>query len=198
MEEYPTNQDCSMQVSDIHLEQLTSAHCGKWRYLPPHLGLDNTTKDDIDRKYGDERERRYNFFMEWKERMGAEATYKALINGLLKIGCRGDAEYVCQLIQPISPDSQETAHATSSLASKEPALTKIASSKSSPFSITSTQANFAAIEPPSTAPTQAACSAEKPSANSSPIQPPAELSDEASTQTTSDSSGLINYCFDMG
>ena len=102
-----TAEDSDKQVTDIHLEELTHSHCGKWRYLPPHLGLDNTMKDDIDRKFGDEREKRFNFLVEWKDRVGAEATYRALINGLLKIGCKSDAEFVHQLIHP---DPKTTAH----------------------------------------------------------------------------------------
>ena len=102
-----TAEDCDKQVTDVHLEELTRAHFGKWRFLPPHLGLNNTMKDDIDRKPGDEREKRNNFLIEWKNRMGAKATYRALINGLLKIECKSDAEFVYQLIQP---DPKAAAH----------------------------------------------------------------------------------------
>ena len=104
MEDYQiSDKECSKQVSDIHLQKLTRTHITKWRLLPPILGLEEAMKDDIDHESGDEGEKQYKFFTGWKEMQGADATYKALINALLKIGCRSDAEYVCQLMQPLPP-----------------------------------------------------------------------------------------------
>ncbi len=90
-------------ISDSHLEEISNSHCSKWRHLPPHLGLGNIVKDDIDRNPGDERKKRYDFLVEWRNRKGAEATYKALVAALEKIDCHADAEYVKQLMAPLSP-----------------------------------------------------------------------------------------------
>lgn len=80
MQEYQlSDAEVGKKVTDTHLEELSRAHCKKWRHLPSHLDLDNTIKEDIDRKPGDEREKRHDFLTEWKQRKGAEATYKALV-----------------------------------------------------------------------------------------------------------------------
>ena len=100
--------DCNRQVSDSHLEELSRTHCKDWRRIPPHLGLEGIMRDDIDRNGHDERGKRYDFFTGWKERKGADATYKALMTALLKIGSRNDAEYVCQLLQPASTGHTQT------------------------------------------------------------------------------------------
>ena len=101
------------QISDHHLVEIADAHCTKWRLLPPALGLENTMRDDIDCKPVDEREKQYDFLKEWKQRKGADATYKALISALQRIGCWGDAQCVFQLIHPSLADSGVTSSAGS-------------------------------------------------------------------------------------
>ena len=96
------------QVSDCHLELISRAHCTKWRRLPPYLGLANSVKDDIDRKSEDESDKRYDFLIKWKEIKGSEATYKALIDGLRKLDCMNDVEFIHQLMQPPPPCSRAT------------------------------------------------------------------------------------------
>ena len=100
MEKYGlTDEDCNKQVSDKHLEEFSRAHCRRWRQLPPHLDMDSIVEYDIDRKSGDEGSKRYDFFKEWKERKGPEATYRMLATALLTVGCRRDAECLCKLLQ---------------------------------------------------------------------------------------------------
>ena len=98
----------SQEMSNSHLVAISTAHCTKWRLLPPDLELENAVVGDTERKSGDERERRYDFLAEWKQQKGAGATYKALITALQKIGCQGDAEYVFKLAQPLSAASRPT------------------------------------------------------------------------------------------
>lgn len=197
--------DHNKQVSDSHVEELTRTHCGKWRYLPPHLGLDNTMKDDIDREYGSEREKRYNFFIEWKERKGADATYKSLISGLLKSGCRSDAEYVCQLMkqgkqQPLPPesclaDSIQTTNcdAVESSSSADTQETPVVKDR---FHTAPIQTASVAEKPPGTAPTltistTAEPTPTEPSSTQTAIEPPSTVpaeptsavADPASTTT---------------
>ena len=106
MENYLQNEECNKQISDAHLERLSSKCCGKWRNLTSHLEMDSIVKDDIDRKSVCESEKRLDYFTEWKDQKGSAATYKSLIRALLKIDCRDDAEYVYKLSQ--SSGSQST------------------------------------------------------------------------------------------
>lgn len=95
-----TEGDCTASVSDKHLGEIS---CKNWRLLPPYLTLttSETTEvvvSDLERDYKTEEERRTGFFRKWKMRKGFEATYIALINALLEINCREDAEGVCKLV----------------------------------------------------------------------------------------------------
>lgn len=94
---------CSQQVSDVHLEMISRSHCKNWKRLPVYLELACTVASDIDRKQVEESEKRIEFFSGWKEQKGSAATYESLINALLTINCRQDAEYVCELLQVSSP-----------------------------------------------------------------------------------------------
>ena len=90
-----TEEECSIQVSDCHLELISQSYCRLWRMLPAHLELKSIVAEDIEYIHGDEREKRYKFLLQWKEIKGSLATYKQLINALLKIDCMGDADAVC-------------------------------------------------------------------------------------------------------
>ena len=102
---------CSEQISDVHLEQISHSHCEDWRRLPPHLELETIMASDIDRKQVAEDEKRQEFFFAWKKTNGSGATYKNLIEALLKIGCKQDAESICMLLQVSTSDQT---HSTSS------------------------------------------------------------------------------------
>ena len=117
MEEYLLNEECNKQVSDAHLERLSSKCCDEWRNLTSHLEMDSIVKRDIDRKCVSEREKRLDYFTEWKDQKGSAATYKSLIRALQKIDCRDDAEYVYQLSQSSGSHSTQT---TSDVANTSP------------------------------------------------------------------------------
>lgn len=87
------------QISNIHLLHISRSYCKKWKFLPPHLGLKTIVAENIDLGKGDQAEKRYAFFLEWKQIKGSNATYKQLIIALLEIDSRDDAEKVCILIQ---------------------------------------------------------------------------------------------------
>ena len=88
------------QISDPHLEEISRTSSTKWRSLPPHLDIPDTTctVGDIECDSQNEEERQNNFFFTWKRKKGTRATYRKLVCALLKIGCRGDAEKVCRLL----------------------------------------------------------------------------------------------------
>jgi hypothetical protein len=106
----------SQQVSDIHIKEISQAYCGKWRQLPPYLGVKTIDAKDIDRGPGDEEEKRSNFLNKWKDVKGLNATYKVLIGALLDTRCRNDAEGVCKILQAAS--SSTAGASPSSTASK--------------------------------------------------------------------------------
>lgn len=94
-----TVEDCSKQVSDSHLEEISRSCCEKWRSLPSYLDLPKLMSADIDREHIGEEERRNSFFSTWKLKKGSDATYRKLIYALVKIECRHDAEKVCKLLK---------------------------------------------------------------------------------------------------
>ena len=88
------------QVSDAHLEDISRSCCSGWRSLPSRLEMRKIVVEDIDRLQGlSEEEKRLYFFKQWKSEKGSEATYKKLIDALVKIKCREDAEKVQCLIE---------------------------------------------------------------------------------------------------
>ena len=91
----------SKVISDQHLVKIAKAHCRKWKLMPPSLGLEQAVANDIAKTSCDETEKIYNFFLEWKSKKGCDATYKALCEALQSIGCRADAEFVYNLVQPL-------------------------------------------------------------------------------------------------
>ena len=107
---YGVNQeDLNKEISDLHLAKIVQSRCTRWRSLPSHLELETNLLSDIDRDFPKEVEKRSEFFDQWKRQKGSEATYKRLMQALLDVKERHDAEYVCQLSQQILPHS-ETSH----------------------------------------------------------------------------------------
>ena len=102
MEHYGlSEEDCNQQISDLSLEDIAHSSCRKWRDLPSRLVLPGILVEDIDRSGTGEGEKRLNFFREWKQMRGFDATYKRLIEALLDIHCREDAEVVCRLLRDL-------------------------------------------------------------------------------------------------
>ena len=123
-----SNEAYNRVISDLHLVEISTAHCTKWMFLPPCLGLNNAVKEDINRKSVSEREKRHDFLMEWKKQKGPGATYKALIVALQRINCQNEAEYVSQLVLPLMTVSTQT-ETTSGVTTEAPATAVSASSK---------------------------------------------------------------------
>lgn len=108
MEQYGLSEEvCSQQISDSSLEGIGNSRCLKWRDLPSRLGLPSILVEDIDRSGAEEGEKQLNFFREWRERQGRDATYKKLIRALLDTRCREDAEFVCWLVRDL-PHTQQS------------------------------------------------------------------------------------------
>ena len=86
--------DLDKEISDLHLDEIAQARCTYWKSLPSRLGLQDV---DIDKDFSKEFDKRREFFQQWKQKKGSEATYRSLVRALLDIKQRHDAEYVCKL-----------------------------------------------------------------------------------------------------
>ena len=82
------------KCSDEHLK--ATSFFLDWRRVAPHLELDET---DIESKKT-EPEKRLATLQQWKMKYGYLATYKALVEVLLKVQYADHAEKVCQLLKP--------------------------------------------------------------------------------------------------
>ena len=93
------DQDLDKVISDFHLDEIARTRCTYWKSLPSRLGLLDIVAKDIDSKSSlSESEKRSEFFRQWKQRKGFEATCRILVKALLDINQRRDAEYVCELL----------------------------------------------------------------------------------------------------
>ena len=102
-------EDCRKIVASSHLDKISLRYSGGWKFLTLLLEVDDNVVVDIDRKPIEEKEKRREFFREWKERKGSEATYERLILALLKCKQRHDAEKVCELLCESLPASSTAA-----------------------------------------------------------------------------------------
>ena len=91
-------EDCRKIVTSYHLDVISLRYSEYWKFLISQLGLEDNVVGDIDCKPIDEKEKRREFFREWKQRKGSEATYERLLLALLKCEQRQDAENVCKLL----------------------------------------------------------------------------------------------------
>ena len=85
------------RCSDDHLTSISLFLY--WRKVAPHLGLDETDIEEIDSKKI-EPEKRLEMLQKWKMKKSYLATFKVLVEALLKVGCADHAERVCRLLQP--------------------------------------------------------------------------------------------------
>ena len=108
------DQDLDKEISDLHLDEIVRKSCTLWKSLPSRLGLHSIIVKDIEKDFPRELDRRREFFQQWKQIKGSEATYRSLVKALLDIDQRHDAEYVCKLLSPVDhPDTSTGTHAES-------------------------------------------------------------------------------------
>jgi len=69
--------------------------------------MPSISESDIDRDHKTEKEKRAALLGKWKKKKGSAATYKRLIQALLDIECREEAEGVCELLQKSSGSQQQ-------------------------------------------------------------------------------------------
>jgi hypothetical protein len=92
---------CTKEISDVHASSLCLLlhRCSEWQLMVPILGMKEDEVSDTEHALLSEDERRQNFILKWRKKHGCEATFKALINALIKIECHEDAEEVCKFLK---------------------------------------------------------------------------------------------------
>ena len=71
-----------------------------WQTVASHLGLSTTDVEQVERDAASEEIKRQKVLEMWKNRWAFKATYRVLIEALLKIGHADQAEKVCRLLEP--------------------------------------------------------------------------------------------------
>ena len=72
-----------------------------WRTVATYLGLDKNDLDAIKQEEDDEQMRKLNALKKWKGKFGSKATYRKLVDVLLKLEKTDAAEDVCHLLKGI-------------------------------------------------------------------------------------------------
>ena len=72
-----------------------------WRTVATYLGLDKNDLDAIKQEEDDEQMRKLNALEKWKGKFGSKATYRKLVEVLLKLEKTDAAEEVCHLLKGI-------------------------------------------------------------------------------------------------
>jgi hypothetical protein len=112
MKNYDLSEDyCNKEISDVHASGicLLLRRCSKWQLMVPILGMKEDEVNGTEHTLLNEDERRQNIILKWRKKHGCEATFRALINALIKIECHEDAEEVCKFLkETIAEPSQQT------------------------------------------------------------------------------------------
>ena len=90
------------RISDDHLREIALFKTlTNWRTVATYLGLDKNDLDAIKREEDDEQMRKLNALEKWKGKFGSKATYRKLVDVLLKLEKTDAAEDVCHLLKGI-------------------------------------------------------------------------------------------------
>ena len=76
-----------------------SCSLSQWRRLAPILGISQGVVEDIEMDYRDEERKRSGFLVKWTQEFSVLATYRRLIEALLKIKRTDDALKICELFK---------------------------------------------------------------------------------------------------
>ena len=88
------DEECSKE----HINEI-SLFLTSWRTLAPHLNLEDTDIEEIEQDGKTEQEKKLKTLQKWKERFIFRATYKVLMEVLLKLGKADHTRKVCHLLQ---------------------------------------------------------------------------------------------------
>lgn len=91
--------DCDKPITDKDLEKISRC-CGfPCESLASHLDVKQASAEDIKRDGKSEHERRLALLTKWSQMKGSDATYGALIDALLEIEHKKDAEEISKILR---------------------------------------------------------------------------------------------------
>ena len=90
--------DCTTKISDKDLGSICSKCIFPHDSLAPHLKVEQACAEDIKHDSNLRSERRSSLLKKWKQSNGSSATYEVLIDALLAIEHKEDAEVICKLL----------------------------------------------------------------------------------------------------
>ncbi len=93
-----TESQLDKPCSNVDIADIASFF-GSWRDVAPHLGLDETNVEEVEEDGRKGAERRLKALQKWKSKFGFKATYKWLVEALMKVNLADRAEKVCQLVK---------------------------------------------------------------------------------------------------
>jgi hypothetical protein len=108
--------DLPFRKDDAHM---LAEFCDPWENIGYHLCLNDATINDIKEDNSTAEKRRIATLQRWKERLAHRATYRVLIQALIKSGRAQKALEVCIKIKELRPASESDG---TSVTSREPSL----------------------------------------------------------------------------
>lgn len=97
------------KCSDEHVLTISTI-LTSWKVVASHLELTDQQIEDINNDFRTEKERRLNCLKEWKQYYGFKATYRKLLQALLKSGHRNTADEICYKLMSSQAESPGTLH----------------------------------------------------------------------------------------
>ena len=83
--------------SDEHIASI-SLFLTNWQTVAPHLGLTETDEEDVEEEGKKTQDKRYKMLRRWRNKKSFKATYRVLVDVLLRLGEADLAEKVCKLL----------------------------------------------------------------------------------------------------
>ena len=96
-----TSMQLDKKCTNEHLHEI-ALFLTSWRTLAPHLGL-SSEMEAVDRDAHSEKEKSQKILKSWKTKFAFKATYRMLVEALLKIGSADLAEQVCRFLVSQQP-----------------------------------------------------------------------------------------------
>ena len=91
-------EDIDAKIHEEHINKIAHICINDWKNLYPFLGIDTKDIEAIEAELN-KKDMAKSFFRLWKKRNGRDATYRRLIDALIKIKSREEAECVCEILK---------------------------------------------------------------------------------------------------
>ena len=95
-----SNKDIDKEVSDTHIQEVY-LQLEKWELVAHHLGLTTSDIEVITGRAFQAELKRWHVLQEWKDqkRVDGTATYRFLLEALIKCHCSNSVVQVCELLR---------------------------------------------------------------------------------------------------